>query len=97
MRQRNFVTAKQAALAARLARLDYKVSGETGALRLPGKGRTWYLGNRKSAHAPALGQSWERSGPTYIVALDEVRLAKPVIHHQWRRLTAKPATVGTIE
>ena len=32
-RQRRFVSAKEARLAARLARLDLKVSGETGALR----------------------------------------------------------------
>ena len=39
-RQQNFVTARDAHLAARLARLDYKVSGETGAMRVPTKART---------------------------------------------------------
>ena len=88
-RQQNFVTARDAHLAARLARLDYKVSGETGAMRVPTKARTWYQGNRRNAHTPPPGQGWDRSGPTYVVETDELgRLEKPVIHHQWRRLKA---------
>ncbi len=88
-RQRGFVTAKEARLAARLAHLDYRVTGETGALRPPTKGRTWYRGNRKNAHAPPLGRGWDRSGPTYVVESGELgRLPKPIIHHQWRKLMA---------
>ena len=41
-RRRGFVTARQAQLAARLACLDYKVSGETGAMRVPSRMRMWY-------------------------------------------------------
>ncbi len=83
------VTTRQAREAARLARLDYKVSGETGAMRVPTKGRTWHKGNRRNGHAPPPGQGWDRSGPTYVVEADGLgRLPQPVIHHRWRRQTA---------
>ena len=96
-RRRWSVTAREARLAARLARLDYKTSGETGAMRVPTKTRTWHLNNRANGHRPLPGQRWDRSGPTYVVAvLDsdsrEVRVAKPIISHRWRRLTARTAT-----
>ena len=84
------VTAKEARLAARLARLDYKVSGETGAMRVPTKGRVWHKNNRPNGHAPPPGRVWDRSGPTYVVEAEGLgKLPEPVIHHQWRRQTAK--------
>ena len=88
IRQLRFVTAKEARLAARLARLDYKVSGETGAMKVPSKATTWYQGNRLNGHAPPPGRGWDRSGSTYVAGILEVRFAKPIIHHQWRRLMA---------
>ena len=89
IRQRRFVTAREARLAARLARLDYKVSGETGAMRVPTRARTWYLGNRFNAHPPPPGRGWDRSGPAYVVESGELgSFAKPIIHHRWRRLMA---------
>ena len=97
IRQRRFVTAREARLAARLAGLDYKITGESSALRPPTKGRTWHLGNRKNGHAPPPGRAWDRSGPTYVVGIHEVRFAKPIIHHHWRRLVAGLATDGTSE
>ena len=86
-RQQRFVTEKEARLAARLARLDYRLSGETGVLRLPAKGQTWCQGNRKNGQAPSPGRGWDRSGPTYVVESAELgKLPKPIIHHSWRRL-----------
>ena len=86
-RQQRFVTAKEARLAAQLARLDYKVSGESGAMKVPTKGRTWCQGNRINGQVPPPGREWERSGPTYVVESAELgRLPKPIIHHRWRRL-----------
>ena len=87
-RLQRFVTAKEARLAARLARLDYKTSGESGALKPPTKGRTWHKGNRLNGHRPPPGQDWDRSGPTYVVEAHGERFARPVIHHHWRRLVA---------
>ena len=97
IRNLRFVTTRQAREAARLARLDYKVSGPTGALRVPTKARTRYQGNRKSAHRPPPGQGWSRSGPTYVVGLDETRFAEPVPHRRWRRVRDGPTTVSTTE
>lgn len=86
IRLRGLVTAKEARLAARLARLDYKVSGESGALKVPSRMRTWHLGGRANGHAPPPGESWDRSGPTYLIEIGGTRLEKPVIHHRWREL-----------
>ncbi len=96
VRQRGFVTAREARLAARLAHLDYKVSGETGAMRVPSRMRTWHLGGRPNAHRPPPGQGWDRSGPTYVVEADGLgRLPQPIIHNRWRRLTAEQMTHST--
>ena len=79
------VTDRDARLATRLAHLDYKVSGETGAMRVPSKARTWHLEGRLNAHRPPPGRGWERSGVTYVTGINEVGFAKPIIHHRWRR------------
>jgi hypothetical protein len=69
--------------------LDYKTSGETGAMRVPSKARTWYQGNRRNAHTPPPGQRWDRSGLTYLIEAGGTRLERPIIHHRWRRLRAE--------
>ena len=74
IRQMRSVTTREARKAARLAGLDYKVSGETGALNVPTRARTWHRGNRKNAHTPPPGQRWERSSRTYTVEADEQQL-----------------------
>lgn len=85
-RHRRLVTTREARLAARLARLDYKVSGETGAMRVPTKTRTWYRGNRKTAHAPPPGQGWDRSGRARLVEAGRpARPPKALIDHPPRR------------
>lgn len=56
--------------------LDYKVSGETGALKVPSKVRTWRLNNRANGHRPPPGRGWDRSGPAYAVAGSGVRLVR---------------------
>ena len=66
-RQREFVADKEARLAARLARLarlDYKVSGESGALRVHTHSLTWHLAKRPNGAAPPPGRGWDRTGPT---------------------------------
>ena len=86
MRLRRFVTAQEARLAARLARLDYKTAGESGALKPPTRGRTWHKGGRLNGHRPQSGHGWSRSGPAYVVAVENMTLPRPVIHYHWRRL-----------
>ena len=88
-RQRRFVTATQARLAARLARVGYKLTNESGALKVPSRIRTWHLNGRANGHKPPPGQTWDQSGPTYVVESAELgRLEQPIIHHLWRRLMA---------
>ncbi len=84
LRRRMFLTVKEAKLASRMARLDYKVSGETGAMKVPTKSIIGQHG-RKNAYAPPPGRAWSRSGPTYVIETDwPGTLAKPIIHHRWR-------------
>lgn len=86
-RRRKLVTVKQARLAARLAKLDYKTSGENGALRIRGKVVLRESNSRKNGYAPPPGGQWSRSGPTYVTETEELGpLPKPVIHHRWRAL-----------
>ena len=66
-RQRSFVADKEARLAAQLARLDYKVTNESGALRTITHSLTWHLGERPNGAAPPPGRKMDRSGPTYII------------------------------
>ena len=97
-RRRRVVTAREARLAARLARLDYKVSGETGALRVPTKSRIGHTPGRLNDHRTLPGKGWDRSGATYVVEAGDLgKLAKPVIHHQWRRLMEALTTDDTTE
>ncbi len=85
IRRRRLLTVKQARLAARLAKLDYKTSGESGALKLHSKAIIRASDSRKNAYAPPPGGEWSRSGPTYVTETEELgRLPKPVIHHRWR-------------
>ena len=82
------MTDRDAPLPGWLRPLDYKVSGESGALRVRSKVRTWHLGGRANGHAPPPGQAWDRSGPTYVTGIYHLRFANPVPHHRWRRQVA---------
>lgn len=87
LRRRRLLTVKQAKLAARLAKLDYKTSGESGALELRTKAVIRASATRKNAYAPPPGQDWSRSGPAYVTETKEQGLLpKPVLHHRWRAL-----------
>ena len=72
-RRRRFVTDKEAHLAARLARLDYKVSNESDALRSLTHSLTWHLAKRPNGPRAASGRGWDRSGPTYVVGVRDLR------------------------
>ena len=85
-RMRKFVTAKEARLAARMARLGYRVSNESGALRVPSRAQKWH---RSSPH--------DRAGATYVVGIRDVRLARPIIHYRWRKLVGEQTVAKTDE
>ncbi len=82
-------TAYERPLPGWLRPLDYKLTNESGALKVPSRIRTWHLNGRANGHKPPPGQTWDQSGPTYVVESAEMgRLEKPIIHHLWRRLMA---------
>ena len=66
-RQRGHLSAKDGRIAARLARLDYKIPGESGALQVPSRVRTWHLRNRANGHRPPAGRAWDRAGPVRVL------------------------------
>ena len=66
-RQRGHLSAKDGRTAARLARLDYKIASESGALTPPSKQRVWHLNGRLNGHAPPAGRGWDRAGPARVV------------------------------
>ncbi len=87
LRRRMFVSAKEAKLASRLARLGYKTSGESGALKLRTRTVIRESDSRKNGYAPPPGRQWSRSGPTYVTETEELGLLpKPVLLHRWRTL-----------
>ena len=79
-RQRSFVADKEARLAARLARLDYKVTNESGALRTLTHSLTWHLGNRPNGPRPPDGRGWDKSGLAFVVGLIDPGFPKIVVH-----------------
>ena len=67
LRRGRAVTAREAQLAARWAKLDYKTSGETGAMRVPTRPGKWPTGSRPPAagtvrHGPVLTFAYQQIG-----------------------------------
>ena len=92
-RQRRYVTSRDAREAARMAGLDYKVTNESGALRVYPHSLTWHL---EIGLTPKSGQGRGRSGPARVVnARGLGTLANPMTHRQWRRLIATKAPENT--
>ena len=75
-RQRRLVTSKEASLAARLAHLDYRVSGESGALTVHTHSLSWHRANSPNITVPPEGQGWDRSGPARWVREPEGKMSK---------------------
>ena len=89
-RRRKLLTVRGAKLAARLARLDYKTSGESGALKPRSRVIMGKRIGRKNGYAPPPGRTWSRSGPTYVTESKQLGLLpKPVIHYRWRMLNTE--------
>ena len=90
MRLLRLVTGKEARQAARMAGLDFKVSGETGALRVHTHSLSWHLAKRPNGTTPPAGQKPEQSGPAWVVKARGLgTLVQPMTHRQWRSMIAK--------
>jgi hypothetical protein len=92
IRLQRFTLAKEARLATWLAHLDYRVSGESGALKVPGKVRTWHLNGRANGHQPPPGQSWDRSEPVHVVTAGVAEATNVALRQRWRSLTVDMPT-----
>ena len=73
-RQRGHLSAKDGRIAARLARLDYKIASESGALTPPSKHRVGHLNGRLTGHSPPPARGWSPAGPAPVVS----RIGEPV-------------------
>lgn len=76
LRQGRFVTAKEARLAAQLARLDYKVSGETGAMRIPIKARIQVSSGSRNMPARTIGTDGDHLSEAKMARSDVQRNAQ---------------------
>ena len=74
-RRRSFLAAKDGRVAAQLARVDYKIANDSGALTPPQKTRLWHRNGRLNGHAPPPGRAWDRAGPTRVVAQGDEHVA----------------------
>ena len=78
-RLKRLAVAKEARLVARMARLDFKVSGETGALRVTSHAVTQHLAKRPNSSTPPPGRGWDRSGRVKVVVPPQ-RVLSPEIN-----------------
>ena len=85
--QQHFVTDREARQAARLAGLDYRLSGRSGALRLPAGVRVRLKGDRPAEARRQADHKPDRSGPAYVVGFGDQRFKTPILHSRWRKLT----------
>ncbi len=96
-RQEELSAAREAHVVARMAGLDYRVSGESGALRVHTHCLTWHRSKSLNITLPPPERGWDRSGPARQVGKPEGRIAQPVNHHQRGKQVAEKATVETTE
>ena len=74
-RLQRLTTAREAHRAAIRAGLDYRVSGESGALIVHTHSLSWHRAKSPKITLPPEGQGWNRSGPVQVVRKSEGKLA----------------------
>ncbi len=84
---KRYVTDREARQAARLAGLDYRLSGRSG-VRLPSGVRIRLKGDRPGDARHQPDQKPDRSEPAYVVGIGDQRFDKPVLHRKWRKSMA---------
>ncbi len=96
-RLQRFAAAREARLVARMAGLDYRSSGESGALVVHTHSLSWHRAKSPNITAPPPGKEWGRSGPIKIVQVHEVDPSNPGSHEQKGNQLAETATADTTE
>ena len=67
LRRQRFAEDREARQVARLAGLDYRVSGESGALVVHTHSLSWHRSKSPNITVPPSGRSWGRSGSVYMI------------------------------
>ena len=88
---------REARLVARMAGLDHRVSGESGALVVHTYSLSWHRAKSPNTTAPPPGQEWDRSGPARAVGVHKGDSPSPAIHQQRANQVAETATADTTE
>ena len=65
-----------------MASLDYRVSGESGALVMHTHCLTWHRSKSPNITVPPPGRGWDGSSPVRVVGKPERGIVQPVNHHQ---------------
>lgn len=76
-RLRRLTAAREVRPVARMAGLDYRVSGESGGLVAHTHSLSWHRAKSPNITAPPPGQVWDRSGPARVVAKLDSKIAFP--------------------
>ncbi len=70
-RRQRLAATREACRAALQAGLDYRVSGETGALVVHTHSLSWHRAKSPNITIPPPGRGWDGSGPVRVVGADE--------------------------
>ena len=79
LRLQRLVGAKEAHRAALRAGLDYRVSGESGALVVHTHSLSWHRATTPNITVPPLGRGWDKSGRARVVAGPRISVTMTVI------------------
>ncbi len=75
-RRQRLAAAREARRAALQAGLDYRVSGESGALIVHTHSLSWHRAKSPNITIPPLDRGWDGSGPVRMVVVDDCNSLK---------------------
>ncbi len=96
-RLKRLVTSRDAHRAALEAGLDYRVSGESGAIVIHTHTLTWHRAKSPNITVPPPGRGWDRSGRARKVEAPQGSVAEPPAQHLDGRHIAGTNTIYTTE
>jgi hypothetical protein len=96
-RLQKLAAAREARIIARMAGLDYRVSGESGALVVHTHSLSWHRSKSPNITVPPPGRGWDGSGPVRAAGKPEGRMGRPVNHQQRGKQVTEKATLETTE
>ena len=96
-RLQKLAAAREAHRAALKAGLDYRVSGESGALVVHTHSLSWHRAKCPNITLPPLGRGWDRSSRVRVVWVDQADATKQGVQHRRDKQVAKTPTLKTTE